>query len=921
MTSSLNNDDFEPDDFEEEVAQADDFEADDFEPDVHHDQPKESRPIGEQVFRGAQQFGIGVAAGTPVGIVYDTAVAPLSSKEAQAVNYRESVLGDIERLVEKKTMGQDWSGKWDEADQQLLDNLTEQIKNPDKLLEHVVTTPDLSIRGLVEGATGQDLTPEGWIEHGLNWAGFLVGGRIGSSGAEPIKTAKELGKALIPTSKEAVRGATTGAALNLAANGQFGPIGTISAAIIGDIAGHGPHAAKEFLANPKKYMAELTKSLTTSKESRKIASQLADDFASTGLDIDAATLTNSPLVQRVQTLLSQSGLVGTPLDNLRKEISNQVIQEYKNTIGELGEIAFENRNQAAEAVMDALKTDEVALNALPRTEAREPRSLEGRVLTREQTNVVPPSLEEAENRLLTNISDQPARSKYAKGEELYNTYREIRDPFKEEFNQRYTNLSEQMAALEDSPQPDLVRFLEDFVAENRGALDIGVQTPQSRLVAIAEELLGQTSTEGDFIGISPQELFNTKKRLSSITPWKSDSSDFKNIYREFVNRLNVALDHALLENPELRQEYLTLSADYEQFKNTFENENFKNLLKRNNRNFESLYKEFENSNDKLRSLEEAIGGNPAGDRVLNQIKRNKTRKALNAREISAEELRDLEQMLGPEHQRDFTNYLAERIEALQPPPPAEPPQAVRGRPLNMQVEAPQTAATKPLEKQRFSKTGEKRASEGQRKKLREELARLKKPEDILNKMDSISGIRRLRDVLNTTPEGKELFKKLARYKLAELVDKKLHNNVTEQAKLGHFAGLLNDSTSQALIKELVGETAFGKLKQLQKNAGKLANASSKFYNASQSGTTAADTALIVNGVISAFTLNPWAITQGIGGPLMMRTVAKLLGDKEFLKYLVEAVKNEAKPKEFIENLKKMQPYVIEALETAKSEEI
>lgn len=113
----------ESDDFVEDPIQ-DDFVEDDFVEEAATKSEKEERTPFAKAARLGAQYGIGRLEGTPSGIVYDLAVAPLSSKEAQLVPYRESVFEDIERLEEQKL-----AGVWDKKDQELYDHLIEQAKD------------------------------------------------------------------------------------------------------------------------------------------------------------------------------------------------------------------------------------------------------------------------------------------------------------------------------------------------------------------------------------------------------------------------------------------------------------------------------------------------------------------------------------------------------------------------------------------------------------------------------------------------------------------------------------------------------------------------------------------------------------------------------------------------------------------------
>jgi hypothetical protein len=178
--------------------------------------------------------------------------------------------------------------------------------------------------------------------------------------------------------------------------------------------------------------------------------------------------------------------------------------------------------------------------------------------------------------------------------------------------------------------------------------------------------------------------------------------------------------------------------------------------------------------------------------------------------------------------------------------------------------------------------------------------------------DTVEGIRRVKKALNLTPEGKELFNKLARFKLSEMIDRSMMDNLGENIKLGKFSGLLKTSKSEAIVRELVGPEAFKRLQLLQKNAGRLAASAEKFYNASKSGTTIADIATVGSLMTGIFTGNPFmALTaaSAIGG---MQIAGRLLTDVKFLKYLEQAALTNNKQK-FMDLLKLMQPLVEEAM--------
>ena len=83
-----------------------------------------------------------------------------------------------------------------------------------------------------------DLKPEGIVEKAAQWVGFIRDPRkifeLGKTGI----TKKDVLKAISPTSKEVLRGTGAGIALQAAEEGDLGPIGTLAAAVIGDVSGN-----------------------------------------------------------------------------------------------------------------------------------------------------------------------------------------------------------------------------------------------------------------------------------------------------------------------------------------------------------------------------------------------------------------------------------------------------------------------------------------------------------------------------------------------------------------------------------------------------------------------------------------------------------------------------------------------------------
>lgn len=309
---------------------------------------KPKKSLAAKAGRVATQYALGAAENAL--LPYEIGVAPLASKKAQQVPYRENLGEDIENMLLQKQ-----SGVWSEEDENLLQNLSQQMQNPEES-EKYIQTADVGVRGLAEKATGLDLQPEGIAEKAANWAGFIKNyKKIAEAGFKP----KELMKAIAPTGTEALRGLGAGTALEMAEQGEFGPIGTMASVVIGDLMGAGAaglvkEGAKFVQQGPKQYLAEKSAKFTP-KDTLDLQKEMIKDFRDSGIQADLGTLTNSDLVKWTQSRLAQSGLTGKALDDLKKEMTGQIQREYKTIADSLGEAKYASSHEAGEVAKEGIK--------------------------------------------------------------------------------------------------------------------------------------------------------------------------------------------------------------------------------------------------------------------------------------------------------------------------------------------------------------------------------------------------------------------------------------------------------------------------------------------------------------------------------------------------------------------------------------
>lgn len=685
--------------FDYEAAIEEGYTPDEINNFLEEQQPKRSKLA--KAGRVGAQVGLGLLESTPAGMAYDIGVAPLASKEAQTVNYRQNLFEDIERLSEQKQ-----TGVWDEQDQAQLDNLVDQVKNPQKMQEFVQEGPDISIKGIAEKVTGVDFTPEGVLEKAAHWTGFIKDPKKISELSKSGIKLPELMKAIAPTGTEILRGVGAGTAMQMAEDGDFGPIGKMGMLVLGDVLGLGVAEAGKglgsILKNPKQFLAKSAAKMTN-KDKIDLQKDIIKDFRDSGIQADLGTLTDSNLIKWTQSRLAQSGLTGKALDDFKKELTGQIKSEYEQLANTLGELKYTNSFELAQKTKDMLSD-------IRNTDLSEARKL------------------------------YDNSTKALKGRGFVKT----------------TKLDETIKRLEKDLRPGSIKSAEQTAVLN----------------AIERLKLDLYDSNGSLLQADVKDLINNKIALNDIINYETQGGA-KQLLKGLVGDIDRAIISHGKDNPTFAKNYIQANKKFSQHVKTFRNRAMSKLLNTEN------------------------------------------------------------------------------------------------------------------------------------------------PEQILKELNSVNGIKKLEGVLKKTPEGTKLFGNLKRFKLNELIDKNLVDSSTKQIKMGTFSKMLEKGKNRELVKEMMGPVEFKRLEKLQKNAGTLADASNKFFNASQSGVVAADAAVLSQGITAFANLlggNPWPLMKVAGGIAGARNLSNLMADKEFLKLVEEAIINNQKKniKKTFFAFEKMRPYFAEA---------
>lgn len=860
-------------------------------PDQQAIQPPKQKMSGDQIASKGQRLVTQGMIGALQGAALPYDLAAIGSRELAKgiapMEQRQNLFSEIEDLQEQKARGE-----WNPESQARYDEVVDLIKNPrkaEKFLPKSEEIPHYDVGSIIEGAAkqaGVDLTPKGAEEMALRWIGLI---KNPASFAKVLegnpKSILQMARQLAPTGKEAIRGAGAGIALQAAAQSQFGPMGTIASAIIGDSLPQLAVGAVNIAKDPRKAIATLASlpaKIGRTIEQRQLQKEIIQAFREAGIQADIGTITGSNLVKGFQTMLEQSQFTGEALTTFKQEMLKNITDQYKQVADQLGQARFANAAELGESLSQAAKVQDTYLARYEKPKGYQPRSLVGRVSAEAE-----PQLGASQQQLLHEIAPQPFVSDAQAGHALASEAQAIERARKAEFAPRFSNLSEKVGAIESAPQPALAGELSALVDELSGSLLEGASPAEAKLLRESRRLLGQVTVGGDaqqLRGTNLSNLVKTKKTLGDIPNWELRGTRSEEMFKRIYGMVDSAIEDTLRsKNPQLLEEYINLNREYSQFKNTFENSSVAPLFRRRNVKPRSLYKHSLKA-DNVEAIDRILSQSESGQQTLAQLKRDFAQSQMKGQAQTAREIENLRSVLGNQFDQSLDAYaqsqarLGERAGQM--------PRAVRPS-TTKQVASPFRAwfPSRQLLPGRVTE-----AHVGKAKKFFEKIQG-KTPEQVAKLASSVDGLREIREILSKTQEGRDLYNAIARYKLDEIFGANLKIGVDNQLKMGTFSKVLNNRSSRDMIREIVGPEAFQKLQKIEERTVQLQESAQKFFNASKSGTRSADmiiAATIASDIARLFMGNPWPLVRSTGGIAASRYLSSLMADPTFLR-LVEDI--------------------------------
>lgn len=382
----------------------------------------------EKAGRVAGQFGVGAIESATFPFELAVAASGAGSTTNQTVQIKRNLAEDYEDLLVKKHYGETTP-----EDEEYLNYIKEMFKNPERIEKELAGKPiDISPRNAIEKATGLDLNPEGILEKSASWAGLIKDPRKIASLFKSGTSLKDISKAIAPTGTDVLRGLGAGTALQAAENNEFGPIGTMAAAVLGDLAGGASSAigkgAKKLVTDPKKALAEVA-SKFTSKDKIDLQKEIIKDFRESGIQADLGTITDSNLIKMTQSRLAQSGLTGKELSKFKDTLTGQIKEEYKTLANSLGEAKIASAHEGGQIAKDMMKSIrdkdlsttrslyESALTSLKENAVVDSRKVANAIDELEK-NLKPGSIKSAEQQSVLNSLEKIKKDLYAENGNL-----------------------------------------------------------------------------------------------------------------------------------------------------------------------------------------------------------------------------------------------------------------------------------------------------------------------------------------------------------------------------------------------------------------------------------------------------------------------------------------------------------------------
>lgn len=381
--------------------------------------------------------------------------------------------------------------------------------------------------------------------------------------------------------------------------------------------------------------------------------------------------------------------------------------------------------------------------------------------------------------------------------------------------------------------------------------------------------------KGNITGYKPknnQDLINQKQSFSQIVDFDFAHGNPYNIFKPLITATNNAVLQAAAQDPKALVSYKKANEKYGEWADLFSNDYMKPWRDQTNKDFSKLYESAKNV-DEFNQLKKVLNASKKGKQLLHQLQADLVEKKImphfkkNDAQAFQEALKEIKHIITPSQAQRLKNdfYKQSNLRKKNISDVAKEKKArfehqvakhkAKVEAHNKQVEADKRAHKEKMiayqknlakhnkEKEAIKKeAAEKKATHEQALKKYKETAKAEKekydqalktyeeeqkgrrdilnslPEKVAKKLDTVSGIKEVKNELSKTKEGEELYKRIINYKAADILSKgKL--NPSEEGK--DLVALLNDKETVAVLNELLGPNEVQHIKDVFENVDKM----------------------------------------------------------------------------------------------------
>lgn len=451
------------------------------------------------------------------------------------------------------------------------------------------------------------------------------------------------------------------------------------------------------------------------------------------------------------------------------------------------------------------------------------------------------------------------------GDRITQSYHKNREAERVPLEQRYTDFEEIVEGME--------AYVGDEYGDQAQALmdDVGIsliptkdEPPFYAILRRAANLGRQFDAEGNQTGnteVSINELIRTNRSLKKIPSWEVPPT-----MTNLITRLTDAYDVMIAEyignfSEETATEYLDLRNDYAAFKNRYDRPMMKKMWNRSE-NAESVAKAFMRRDDFVQ-LTDALSGSPEGTEALNFLRREVWEDTFTDKAMTARTEQDFDAAMQPLQKKGARKF-QQVMEYLTP--------EQRNLVSNVMQETNRARASMQQVEAEYGADMEKYNQE--KAKWKEETKKNKKPiEDVNNKqnllvslmqenpakvaanMDTIEGIRRVKEASKQLTNGNELYDALARFETDNMFQFMRDGYIrTGRMPYTQMKIQMENKEFRAKLKELNGEGFVKKMDELVEVSDKLSK------NFKEAEIKFKDDPTVVNTILQIYSV--MALAQG-----------------------------------------------------------